>query len=224
MSSYILGREDPKYVTDAGSGSWCSSGHFEDKLYYYKLYLKRWVEGHFYLKYRYPFASANLLHYLNNTGEDVHVNLNDMMRKSQQLKDNYFSELNEARAFCQTLPPGQYDITSSQVSRDDFISSDPDLFYAIGGYQYWGKGQVSIAESTDKQTLYHGDRLCSYELKFQFMFFDRYNWSINVAESGVRLGSVIPVSDTFMGRFHQQCLAREYNIFGTIEAEDNWHD
>ena len=52
MSNYILGKEGPKFIMDAGSGPWCSSGRFEDKLYYYKLYLQRWVEGRFYLKYR----------------------------------------------------------------------------------------------------------------------------------------------------------------------------
>lgn len=224
MSGYVLGRDDPKYIIDAGSGVWCSAEHFSDKLYHYKSYLEQWVEGSFYLKYRYPFARNNLLHYLENTGTDVYVNLDDMMRKSEQLRDNYIKELRAAKLFCQTLPPGQHYFTSSHVSKDDFISSDPDLFYAVGGYQYWGKGYVSITESKDENSLRNSDKLCSYELKFQFMFFDRYNWNIKVADSGVRLGSIIPVSDSFMGQFHQECLAREYNIFGTIEAEDKWHD
>lgn len=224
MSSYVLGQEDPKYIIDAGSGEWCSAEHFSNELYHYKSYLEKWIEGSFYLKYRYPLARDNLLHYLRNSGKDVYVNLNDMMRKSKQLRDNYIKELNAAKIFCQTLPPGQHCFTSSHVSKDDFISSDPDLFYAIGGYQYWGKGHVSITENIDENTLHYSDRLCGYELKFQFKFFDRYNWNIKVAGSGVRLDSIIPVSDSFMGQFHQGCLAREYNIFGTIEAEDKWHD
>ena len=224
MSNYILGKEDPEYIIDAGSGEWCGAGHFSEQLYHYKCYLEQLVEGSFYLKYRYPVARDHLLHYLQNTGEDVHINLFDLMSKSNQLRDNYVSELNEAKVFCRNLSPGQHFFTSESVSTDDFISSDPDLFYAIGGYQYWGKGQVLITEDKYKNTMSNGSRLCSYDLTFQFKFFDSYNWNVTVANSEVRLGSVIPVSDDFMGRFHQECLAREYNIFGTIESEVKWHD
>lgn len=224
MSNYILGREDPKHTADAGSGPWCSVGHFSNEFYYYKYYLERMIDGNLYLKYRYPFAQSNLKHYLGNTGEDLYVNLADMMQKSAQLKNNYMKELKSAKLFCQTLSPGEHYFTSSHVSRDDFITSNPDLFYAIGGYQYWGKGKVIICENSHKSVLTNSDRLCDYYLQFQFMFFDRYNWNVNSTKSGIRLDNVLPVSDIFMGRFHQECLAREYNIFGTIETEVKWHD
>lgn len=54
MSNYILGKEDPEYIIDAGSGEWCGAGHFSEQLYHYKCYLEQLVEGSFYLKYRYP--------------------------------------------------------------------------------------------------------------------------------------------------------------------------
>lgn len=224
MPGYVLGRDDPEYISDAGSGEWCSTGHFTNEFFIYKRYLEALVSGSVYIKIRYPYAREHLLHYLRNTGEDVHVNLNDMMKRSNKLEGNYSQELAEAKEFCQSLNPGEYSITSSYFKTDDFISSDPDLFYAIGGYQYWGKGQVLIAEDNLKVDSPNSDRLCSYNLKFQFMFFDRYNWNINAANSGVRLGNVIPVTDVFMGDFHQQCLAREFNIFGTIEIKVKWHD
>lgn len=224
MNAYILGREEPEYSIDVGSGEWCSAGHFSEQFYYYKYYLEQLIDGSLYLKYRYPFARENLLHYLQNTGEDIHINLTDMMGKSAQLRDNYVQLLDAAKSFCKTLPPGQHEFTSAHVNTDDFISSDPDLFYAIGGYQYWGKGRVQITEDKYKNTMSNGSRLCGYNLTFQFKFFDRYNWNVSVANSGVRLGSIVPVNDTFMGRFHQECLAREYNIFGAIESEVKWHD
>ena len=224
MPDYILGRNDPAYISDAGSGEWCSTGHFTNDLYFYKKYLEELVSGSVYIKIRYPYAREHLLHYLRNTGEDMHVNLNDMMEKSNQLENNYSQELAEAKEFCQSLNPGQHDITSYNFGTGDFISSDPDLFYAIGGYQYWGQGHVSITEDEFKTNSSTADRQCSYNLKFQFMFFDRYNWNLNSANSGVRLGNIIPVTDAFMGEFHQQCLAREFNIFGTIETEVKWND
>ncbi|WP_255475252.1 hypothetical protein [Pseudocitrobacter sp. 73] len=125
--------------------------------------------------------------------------------------------------FCRTLPPGEHYFSSKKINYGDFISNNADLFYAIGGYQYWGKGHVIVKE------IYHPsdntkDPRCNYSLKFQFHFFDRYNWNINKPDSGVRLGGVIPVTDRFMGRFHQECLAREYNIKGVIEKEVTWDD
>ncbi|EKY5004142.1 hypothetical protein QFX71_003092 [Citrobacter amalonaticus] len=224
MSNYILGREEPKPTADIGSGSWCRVGHFSNKLYYYKYYIEKVIDGNLFLKYKYPFAQRNLRHYLKNTGEDLHVNLSDMMKKSAQLKNNYIKELKAAKLFCQTLPPGEHFFTSSHVSRDDFITDNSDLFYAIGGYQYWGKGKVNIQENTYSSVLTNSDRLCDYFMQFQFVFFDRYNWNVGNKKFGVRLGNAVPVSDHFMGRFHQECLAREYNISGVIETEENWHD
>lgn len=86
-----------------------------------------------------------------------------------------------------------------------------------------GEGHVVIKE------IYHSsdstrDSRCNYSLEFQFHFFDRYNWNITKTDAGVRLGGVIPVTDRFMGQFHQECLAREYNIQGVIEKEVVWND
>ncbi|MDA8478085.1 hypothetical protein NNO04_05130 [Citrobacter sp. Awk 4] len=221
MSNYRLGQNDPPYTIDEGSGPWCSMGHFSDDFFHYKHYLERAVDGNLFLKYKYPYAQYHLLHYLNNTGDDLHIDLSDLMGRSSSLRNEYENELKQAIMFCQLLPPGEHFFVSKEVSHGDFISSNTDLFYAIGGYQYWGKGYVFITElyhSSDKMR----DTRCRYELKFKF--FDRYNWNITKADAGVRLGGVIPVTDRFMGQFHQECLAREYNIQGVIEKEVIWDD
>ncbi|RBP10813.1 MULTISPECIES: hypothetical protein [Pseudocitrobacter] len=223
MSEYHLSRNDPPLKSDEGSGPWCSMGHFTDKLYYYEHYLKRAVDGNLFLKYRYPYAQQHLMHYFNNTGEDLHVDLSDIMQKSSSLRDEYQKELNQAIMFCRTLPPGEHYFASKKVNYGDFISNNADLFYAIGGYQYWGKGYVVIKEiyhSSDKTR----ETRCRYNLKFKFNFFDRYNWNVTKPDAGVRLGGYIPVTDSFMGQFHQGCLAREYNIRGVIEKEVSWDD
>ncbi|HDZ8013043.1 TPA: hypothetical protein RUS85_003676 [Citrobacter amalonaticus] len=62
-------------------------------------------------------------------------------------------------------------------------------------------------------------------MKFIFVFFDRYNWNVNQEDAGVRLGGLIPISDATMGRFHQECLAREYNIWGVLAKDiPQWQD
>lgn len=45
-----------------------------------------------------------------------------------------------------------------------------------------------------------------------------------ISDAGIYAFNIKPVTDAFMGDFHQQCLAREFNIFGTIETEVKWHD
>lgn len=51
-----------------------------------------------------------------------------------------------------------------------------------------------------------------YELKFTFIFFDRYNCNID-QDQGVGIGFGIRVSDKFMGKYHKKCFGKEYNIW-----------
>lgn len=228
MSKYIEGVEDPAYTMDEGSGAWCSAEHFSDELYHYKYYLEKILSGNIFLRYRYPYALEHLQHYFSDTGADINLNLLDVMKKSRQLKQNCDREIDEAIVFCKSLSHGRHNITSSVVSFGYFISDDSDLFYAIGGYQYWGKGEVIINDDGKSHSAYsyttnHKSLLRYYKLRFKFVFFDRYNWNVNQPDAGVRFGG-LPISDRFMGSFHQQCLAREYNIHGVLEIEKEWHD
>lgn len=64
-----------------------------------------------------------------------------------------------------------------------------------------------------------------YDLKFTFVFFDRYNWNIKQKGAGLKLGDTVLVSDVTMGRFHQECLAKEYNIWGVLVKDiPQWED
>lgn len=228
MPKYRLGVEDPWHAIDEGSGAWCSLGYFSDELYHYKYYLENALNGNLYLQYRFPYALEHLNHYFSNTGNDINLNLLDVMKKSRQLKENCDKEIDEAISFCKTLPTGKHNITSSIFNTGDFISDNSDLFYAIGGYQYWGKGEITINnngafDNSNTHLTNQKSHLRHYKLRFKFIFFDRYNWNINQPDAGVRFGGVA-ISDRFMGSFHQQCLAREYNIHGVLEIEKEWRD
>jgi hypothetical protein len=57
-----------------------------------------------------------------------------------------------------------------------------------------------------------------YELEFEYRFSDRYNWD---AGKSVTFAG-ITVTDTFMGEFHRQGLAKEFNCIGSVRRRFTW--
>ncbi|NBC98754.1 hypothetical protein GV764_06935 [Atlantibacter hermannii] len=251
MAGYILGEKDPDYQQDYGSGAWCnlclSSPSNSDGLStvaqsIIQVLNDKGIEDYAYvlkfIKYRYPTAVDHLKHYFENPlqgREDIHYDfemMNYFMSKSRGLRNIFEKELKEAQAFCEeiasSLSPGIYKITSSAVSHGDFREDSADLFYAIGGYQCWGKGELTIKEIAHTRHLSIAGKMMErgkyeYNLLFTFVFFDRYNWNITSSKSrGVLLGGLIPVDDSAMGRFHQMGAAREYNIWGELQKNLVW--
>ncbi|HDZ8013042.1 TPA: hypothetical protein RUS85_003675 [Citrobacter amalonaticus] len=147
MPNYKVGTEEPKVIIDAGSGEWCSAGRFSDKLFHYKQYIDKALSGNVVLSHRFPDAYKNLMHYFGNTGEDLRLDMVELINKSEQLRKYYNSELMCARKFCETLPASSepYNIVSSTIEKGNFADeNNANLYYAIGGYQYWGKGVVTV--------------------------------------------------------------------------------
>lgn len=254
MAKYILGDREPHYRKDYGSGGWCNLcisnssdlSHLSAtaKFIYNSLNNKQ-IGDHAYIikfiRYRYPTAINHLNHYLENPlagQEDIHYDFQMMqyfMQKSPGLRMLFNNELQEAQKFCEDISgalfPGVYKISSTDISRGDFKNDNTDLFYAIGGYQCWGKGELTVSEipyTKHIQVINNNNDVMSrgryeYNLLFTFVFFDRYNWNItNKNSRGVLLGGVLPVNDDFMGRFHQMGLAREYNIWGELQKNIHW--
>ncbi len=259
MPDYKLGKDDPHYIEDYGSGPWCTlcsehtNGHvwsmFKSLLLSFEKirktaeverilqYLNK--DGN-YIKVRYPVATSHLKHYFENHGglrsdpEDIFYEKKAMqyfMDVSLDLNTIFNRELIKAKRFCEKIslsnPPEKwYDITSSSVGQGNFIRSNEDLFLAIGGYQFWGKGKLyykEVASSLkafyfyDKFGRTHNRARYQYQLIFEFVLFDRYNWN-----KGQRVGLLSPVTDDDFGRYHQLGLAREYNIWGKFSEQYTW--
>ena len=150
--------------------------------------------------------------YMDNTGNDLQLNVSALMHKSKQLRKHYDDELRDAKAFSETQPPGRYAISSAKLGSGYFRQAeDKNLFFAIGGYSFWGQGVVNVA-SRDR------DSLREYVLEFEFHFFDRYNWDPgkSVSIAGIK------ITDDFMQKFHQQCYAREYDVEGLAKDRIRW--
>lgn len=57
-----------------------------------------------------------------------------------------------------------------------------------------------------------------YAVDFDYCFYDRYNWDGKKAVT--ILGTV--VTDEFMGEFHRQGLAREFDCYGSLHRRLEW--
>ncbi len=113
-------------------------------------------------------------------------------------------EIAEARDFVLALPEGSHRINSKNyVNAYADEDSSRNWYYAVGGFAVWSRGLV---------TLKRVDTLLTYELDFEFVFEDRYNW--DKGKSVKLLGKVI--TDIEMGRFHREGLAREFRMTGSI--------
>lgn len=210
MPDYALGNAPPRIRPDVGSGPWCSEQQ-STRFLLYKRALEAALDTHGLTLFPGPDAVRHMRHYLNNTGQDLPVDVSALMARSAQLSKQYTDELAAAHAFAQTLPLGRHDIHSTRLAQGYFRQrDDANLFFAIGGYSYWGQGSVTVLE--DERS---GKR---YEMEFQFEFFDRYNWDggKKVAIAGVE------VTDAFMQNFHRQCYAREYDLRGTLRQRLRW--
>jgi hypothetical protein len=57
-----------------------------------------------------------------------------------------------------------------------------------------------------------------YEVDFEYCVYDRYNW--DGGKSVTIMGTTI--TDDFMGEFHWQGLAREYDCYGSARRQLIW--
>jgi hypothetical protein len=158
-------------------------------------------------------AVRHMDHYLFNTGGDLTVDLQGMLREVWSANQTYTLELHAAQTFVEGLAPGVHDFTagSARSGYNRRIES-PNWYFAVGGYAAWGKGRATVGG------VVNGAR--SYELHFRYSIFDRYNW-----DSGKKV--IIPyakivIEDRWLGEFHRCGLAREFNMRGSVEERVLW--
>jgi len=205
---YQTGTADPHHGADAGAGLWKSKPVTAAAVAQKAAILS--ILGIPTSIYPGRNATAHMLHYLYNSGERFEIDLEDMIASVPNARLALVAEFRQAQRFIQTLPPGTHHFTSRTAeSAYNYQGESADWFFAIGGYSYWGKGVAHI--SSGKSGL-------RYEVDFEYHFFDRYNWD---GGKVVNIGDIV-VTDEFMGEFHLQGLAREFDCFGRIKRHVAW--
>lgn len=155
-------------------------------------------------------ATKHMFHYFGNTGRTYTIDLEGMVSEVPSAKERYEDEVAQAKEFVEKLSPGRYEITSKQGQNAyNTQSENRNWFFAIGGYTTWGKG-VAVVKKEGSAT--------SYELDFEYKFYDRYNWD---AGKQVTFAG-ITVTDKFMGEFHRQGLAHEFDCVGSFKRKLTW--
>ena len=156
-------------------------------------------------------ASKHMLHYLSAKGTKLHINLEGMIDAGPTAKAHFVNEVSQAQKFVEKLSVGRHKITSKTAeSAYNYKSETKNWFYAVGGYSTWGKGFATVKKEASGKLI--------YSLDFEYHFYDRYNWDKGKA---VNIGPVT-ITDEFMGSFHRQGLAREYDAVGLIKRKFSW--
>lgn len=204
---YEVGTGDPPLYIDPGAGAWRSK---RPDLTYVALKadilqflpVAAGVVGYD--------AALHMQHYFDNTGSEREIDLEGMLRDVPGAQQRFRAEVSEAQALVEKLPVGTHRIRSRRANRGQNRQSETrNWFFAIGDYFVWGDGQAEVTNTS-------GTR--QYRLEFSYHFFDRYNW-----DGGKKVELYgITITDQFMGEFHRQGLAREFNCRATISRTFTW--
>lgn len=155
-------------------------------------------------------AAVHMSHYLNNSGTPFTIRLENMVKEVPSAKRRYEDEVAQMQRFVETLPIGTTPIASKTVEVGYNMQSESrNWYFAIGGYSTWGKATAKVAGGSGGRT---------YEVDFEYKFYDRYNWD---AGKSVTFAG-ITVTDRFMGEFHRQGIAQEFDCRGSFERRFTW--
>ena len=204
---YKVGISDPTVVPDPGAGGWAASPQTATALVQKSLIVGILPMAHIVIG---DDASRHMKHYLQNTGSTLVIDLEGMIAEVPSAKKRFINEINQSKRFVEMLPKGTFNIASIHPEGAyNRQSESKNWFFAVGGYSTWGKGKASVSD---------GPAGKEFTLEFEYKFFDRYNWDTG---KEVEIFGVT-VSDYFMGEFHRQGLAQEFNMTGSVSRALRW--
>ena len=205
---YTIGSVSPTINPDKGSGKWSSESWTLEMVAYKQAILAVLPNAATIIG---TDAAIHMYHYLGNTGGKRTIPLAEMIAGVPSARLLYDREVALAKAFAETLPEGTHSITSARASNGYNRKSESwNWYFAIGGYSAWGKGVAFVGKDRT------GKR--GYRLLLDYRFYDRYNW--DKGKSVTIFG--VKITDEFMGTFHRQGLAQEFDCDGSVDREFTW--
>jgi hypothetical protein len=135
------------------------------------------------------------------------IDLEGMVSEVPSAYARYLDEVAQAQELVERLPVGKHTIHSRKAENGyNYQAESRNWFFAIGGYTKWGQGIATVKNGSE------------YELEFEYKFYDRYNWD---AGKSVTFAG-ITVTDKFMGEFHRQGQAKEFDCYGSFKRRFTW--
>lgn len=208
---YKIGTDDPSITPDVGAG------RFDSEPTTVSLWaLKQAIleilppRGSSAVIFIGPDAAMHMKHYMDASGRTFTINLESMVDSGPTARGRFKNEVRQAQQFVEQLGVGTHSITSKTAeSAYNYKNESKNWYFAVGGYSTWGKGTATVKSGAAGR---------EYELLFEYKFYDRYNWD---AGKSVTIGG-IEITDKFMGDFHRQGLAREFDMTGSIKRVFRW--
>lgn len=205
---YAVGSGDPPLSHDPGAGAWKSKPMEAGYIALKAAIIQALPTAYVVIG---DDAVKHMVHYLNNTGKAYTIDLEDMVEDVPSARARYEDEVAQAQELVEKLPAGTHTIHSIKAENGyNYQSESRNWFFAIGGYTKWGQGTAVVRSVSGK---------LEYELAFEYKFYDRYNWD---AGKSVTFAG-ITVTDRFMGEFHRQGLAREFDCYGSFKRRLTWN-
>lgn len=207
--NYEIGAKDPPVAHDPGAGFW-NSKPTEASYFALKQGIIQVLPESSLIIGR--DAAKHMAHYLiDNDGKPLTIDLEGMVKDVPSAKNRFLREVQQMQKFVETLPPGSVNAFNSKNLEVGYNgqAESRNWYFAIGGYSTWGKGTATVSGTKADPT---------YTVDFEYKFYDRYNWD---AGKSVTFAG-ITVTDKFMGEFHRQGLAQEYDCNGSFKRRLTW--
>ena len=208
---YKIGTNDPSITPDFGAGPFNTESTTASMWALKQAILEILpFQGNSAVVFIGPDAAMHMKHYLDASGRIFTINLESMVDSGPTAQGRFKNEVQQAQKFVEKLDAGTHSITSQTAeSAYNYQNENKNWYFAVGGYSTWGKGAVTIKNGSIGR---------EYEMQFEYKFYDRYNWDTG---KSVKIGG-IEITDKFMGDFHRQGLAREFDMVGSIKRTFRW--
>lgn len=167
------------------------------------------------MKGKWPDASKNLLHFLDNSGEPQDINVDQMLTDlpglNNAVSQNVTAKAEEAVAAAQqsgATGPMTYPFTTGWQGYYAGPSESQNWFYATGGFQHNTAGTVTVYPPSADNPEW------TYSYDYQVNVADRYNWD------GTKSTQIGPftVTDASLQELHRAGIAQEYDLVGDSEV------
>lgn len=158
-----------------------------------------------------PNASQNLDHFLDNGGEPLEQDVDQMLedvpgldsQAASQRQDLAADAVDDARSRGITEPV-TYPVSTPWDSYYIGPGESADWFYATGGMEYSQTGSVTVYPPSEPGGPYR------YEMNTTVVYQDQYNWD-GSKETGI---GPLTVSDAQLAALHRAGIAKEYEMYG----------
>jgi hypothetical protein len=165
---------------------------------------------------KWPAASRNLLHYLDNSGETLEQDVDDMLDSSDTFQTAVDDQLDRlvAGAVEQAKAQGVDGPVTFPINtpwNGVYIGDDQNWFYALGGISFNQTGSITVTPPTTAGGPW------TYSSSTHVHIRDRYNWD---GGKSTNIGP-LNVSDEELAELHRKGLAQEFTAVGTSGEQTN---